>query len=227
MTSHAAPLPVRRSRPHIKRTVMREQIKDVLLERILGGAYQPGDRLVEMQLAQELGTSQAPVREALRELEALGFVASQPFRGSRVRAVTRAELAEIYPVRAALEEVAAREAAVRLDGNVAALQTELDAMRLAARRDDLHAFLPHDVAFHRLIVEAAGNTVLLNVWTSLRVEARTLISAIETDLDLRDIAEMHRPVLDALAARDPEQAGTLLRRHIAYFGKLILEGERR
>lgn len=210
----------------MSRTVLREQIKEVLLERILAGEYKPGDRLVEMQIAQEFGTSQAPVRESLRELQALGFVESEPFRGSRVRAVTRAELFEIYPVRAAIEEVAAREAAVRLGGRVASLQAELDAMRIAADRGDLHDHVPHDVAFHRLIVEAAGNTVLLNVWKSLRVEARTLISAIETELDLHEIAEMHAPVLEALAERDAERAGSLLRQHIEYFGKLILQGER-
>ena len=95
---------------------MRDQIKEVLLERILEGEYEPGDRLVETQIAQELGISQTPVREALRELETLRFVVSEPFKGTRVRLVSRQEILEIYPVRAALEEVAARSAAVRLGG---------------------------------------------------------------------------------------------------------------
>src|SRR5687767_9053059 len=101
----------------VMRTVLREQVKELLLERILAGDYRPGDRLVETRIAQELGTSQAPVREALRDLELLRFVESEPFRGARVREISPAELAEIYPVRAALEEVAAREAAVRLAGD--------------------------------------------------------------------------------------------------------------
>ena len=69
---------------------------------------QPGERLVETRIAQELGTSQAPVREALRDLELLRLVESEPFRGARVRPFGDSELVEIYPVRAVLEELAAR-----------------------------------------------------------------------------------------------------------------------
>ncbi len=207
------------------RTNLRTQIKEILLARILNGEYQPGDRLVEMQIAQEFGTSQAPVRESLRELEALGFVESEPYRGTRIRAVTKAELAEIYPVRAALEEVAARAAAKRLTGSVEALEVELAAMHREAKKGNLYGLVQHDVTFHRLIVEASGNRVLQDVWKSLRIEARTLISAIKTDMVLHEIAEMHRPILEALAAGDSERAGAIIRQHVEFFGKLILKGE--
>ena len=110
------------------RTVLREQVKEVLLERILRGELKPGDRLVETRIAQELGTSQAPVREALRDLELLGLVESEPFRGSRVREVSDEELLDVFPVRAVLEELAAKEAARRLGGDVSALEAELAAM---------------------------------------------------------------------------------------------------
>jgi DNA-binding GntR family transcriptional regulator len=210
---------------NLNRTILREQVKEILLKRILDGEYKPGDRLVEMQIAQEFGISQAPVREALRELEALGFVESEPYRGTRVRAVTKAELTEIYPVRAALEEVAARAAAERLAGNVEALKAELEAMYAAAEKGDLYEQVQHDVEFHRIIIEASGNRVLQDVWRSLRIEARTLISAIKTDLSGHEIAEMHRPVLEALAEGNAEKAGLLLRKHVEYFGELILKGD--
>jgi DNA-binding GntR family transcriptional regulator len=209
----------------VNRTSLRTQIKEILLARILNGEYKPGDRLVEMQIAQEFGISQAPVRESLRELEALGFVESKPYRGTRVRAVTKAELTEIYPVRAALEEVAARVAAQRLAGNVEALAAELAAMHQAAEKGDLYEQVQHDVEFHRLIVEASGNRVLQDVWRSLRIEARTLISALKADIGGHEIAEMHRPVLEALAEGNAEKAGVLLRKHVEYFGELILKGE--
>lgn len=208
----------------VTRVVLREQVKELILERILNGTYKPGERLVETRIAAELGTSQAPVREALRDLELLRFVESEAFRGARVRKVSEEELIEIYPVRAAIEEVAAREAATRLDGKVAALEAELEAMHRAADAKDLHAQVEHDVAFHRLIVEAAGNRILLETWQSLRVEARTLLTALRTGLDGHDIAERHRPVLDALRARDPELAGTTLRRHVEQFGELLKQG---
>jgi DNA-binding GntR family transcriptional regulator len=211
---------------NLNRTVLREQLKEILLKRILSGEYKPGDRLVEMQIAQEFEISQAPVREALRELEVLGFVESEPYRGTRVRAVTRAELTEIYPVRAALEEVAARLAAKRLAGHVEALRAELAAMHAAAEKGDLDEQVQHDVEFHRLIVEASGNRVLQDVWGSLRIEARTLISILKTEIGGHEIAEMHRPVLEALAEGDAERAGLLLRQHVEYFGELILKEDR-
>jgi DNA-binding GntR family transcriptional regulator len=206
----------------LRRTTLRDEIKDRILERILDGSYGPGERIVESQVATEFGTSQAPVREALRELEAMRFVETQPHRGARVRQVTTEELIQIYPVRAALEEVAGREAAVRMsDEQLSALGDELAGMGRAAEAQDLHAQLLHDVRFHEIIVEASGNQVLVDVWRSLRVEARTLVSAIRADSDLRMIAEMHRPVLQALQSRDPELAGKEMRAHIEFFGSLV------
>jgi DNA-binding GntR family transcriptional regulator len=209
----------------LNRTVLRDQVKEILLKRILDGEYSPGDRLVEMQIAQEFAISQAPVREALRELEALGFVESEPYRGTRVRAVTKSELTEIYPVRAALEEVAARAAATRLAGNVEPLEAELEAMHAAAEKGDLYEQVQHDVEFHRLIVEASGNRVLQDVWRSLRIEARTLISVLKAHIGGHEIAEMHRPVLEALAEGDAEKAGLLLRKHVEHFSELIMKGD--
>jgi DNA-binding GntR family transcriptional regulator len=210
----------------LPRTVLREQVKELLLERILDGTYAPGDRLVETRIAQELGTSQAPVREALRELELLRFVESKPYVGARVREVSEKELAEIYPVRAAIEEVAARAATAHLDGNVAGLAAELDAMHQAADEGDLHGQVEADVRFHRLIVEASGNRTLLEVWSSLRVEARTVITVLATGVDRHELAEMHRPILEALARRDPEEAGRVVREHVEYFGRLLRDGRR-
>ena len=81
---------------------LRQRLKDVLLRRILGGAYKSGERLIELRIAQEFGTSQAPVREALRDLEATGLVISKPRRGTYVAEVLSEGLSEIYAVRGAL-----------------------------------------------------------------------------------------------------------------------------
>ena len=208
----------------LTRTVLREQIRELLLERILKGELQSGDRIVELQLAQELGTSQAPVREALRELQSLGFVEHEPYRGTRVRTITEEELAEIYPVRAALEELAAQEAASRLDGKVGELEREFEAMREAAGRDDLQDLAAHDATFHRLIVEAAGNKVLLDTWRTLRVEARVVVTALKTDVDLHELAELHRPLLEALKEGSPEKAGEALRQHFETLRTMMKRG---
>lgn len=209
--------------PPLRRTgVLRDEIKDRIVERILDGTYGPGDRIKESLLAAEFGVSQAPVREALRDLEAMRFVESQPHKGARVREVTVEELGQIYPVRAALEEVAGREAATRMtEDQLGALAEELAGMRRAAESDDLHALLIHDTRFHEIIVEASGNQVLLDVWRSLRVEARTLVSVLRSHSDLHAIAELHRPVLQAFRFRDPDLAGKEMRAHIEFFGSLV------
>jgi DNA-binding GntR family transcriptional regulator len=128
------------------RRVFREDVKEYLLDAILHGQLQPGDRIVETRVAQELGVSQGPVREALRDLEMFGFVVSEPFRGTRVRKTTSAELIEIYPIRAALEGVGAREAARRIDQAVLDTLTDyLNAMRAAAEADDRKAHVTADI----------------------------------------------------------------------------------
>ena len=197
----------------LPRTVLRVRVREVLLERILKGELQPGDRLLELRLAEELGTSQAPVREALRELQSLGFVEYEPYKGTRVRRVTEEEIAEIFPVRIALEELAAYEAAGRLGGRADELEEEFLGMVKAAGRGDLNGLAAHDATFHRLIVGAAGNRVLFDTWRTLRVEARVVITVLKTDLDLTDLAEMHRPLLVAIAAASPKDAAREMRRH--------------
>jgi DNA-binding GntR family transcriptional regulator len=208
----------------IGRTVLRDQVKAVLLDRILSGQYPPGERLVETRIAQELGTSQAPVREALRELELLRFVESAPFRGSWVREVSDEELVEVYPIRAALEEVAAREAAKTLGGDVAALEDEIRAMAAAS---DMQEQVEHDVRFHRLIVEASGNARLIEIWNSLQVEARTTITALRIGLDAKEIAELHAPIVEALQRKNAKAAGREVRSHVEKFGRLVAEARRR
>lgn len=205
------------------RLLLREHIKEMILERILVGVYEPGERLVETRLAREFETSQVPVREALRELEVLRFVESEPFRGARVRAVSRAEMAEIFPVRSAIEEVAVRLATVQLDGDVEELRRYLSAMEKAAAAGDRHEQVLSDVAFHRTIIDACGNSILRDVWLSLRVEGRTMITSLQTGIGLEAIAAIHEPILDAINARDPDAAAAAMRRHFDVLRSLLDE----
>jgi len=205
----------------ISRTVLREQVKDVLLQRIASGELEPGERLVETRIAQELGTSQAPVREALRDLELLRLVESEPFRGSRVRKFGEEEMTEVYPVRAALEELAARLATVNLDGDVSALEVELEAMKRAVKRDDTKSLVDHDIAFHRLIVEAARNSVLEQCWESLGVESRITISLYGTYMNPRQAAERHVKLIDAIRSGNAAAAGREGRKHVEVSARLM------
>jgi DNA-binding GntR family transcriptional regulator len=198
----------------VSRTVLREQIKEILLERILRGELEPGTRLVETRLARELGTSQAPVREALRDLQLLRLVESEPFRGARVRAVDDSQLLPVFPVRAALEELAAREAARNVSGEVGVLDRELEAMRDAAARGDWRTQISHDIAFHRAMVELAGNEPLLQSWLVLGIEVSTAFAVYWTFWDQSDLAEFHVPIVDAIRAGDSARAGSEARKHV-------------
>jgi len=207
----------------VTRVVLRDQIREALLARIFDGTYQPGTRLVETVVAKEFGTSQSPVREALRDLEALRLVQSEPFRGTYVRAFEPGELLEVYPVRAVLEELAAREATMRLHGDVRALKRCLEGMRAAAARCDSRREIQYDVEFHRHVVEAAGNDVLLRTWQSLAIESRTTMTVVAGGVDRTDLAERHVPILEAIERQDPAGAGAAARQHFEYFSDRLRE----
>ncbi len=206
----------------IERRVLREEIKAYLAGAILRGEYKPGDRIVETRVAQQLGVSQAPVREAIRDLESLGFLKSEPFRGASVRRLSVEELTEIYPVRAALEGVAARAAVTRLtEADFARLEDLLGKMVAAASSDDPRGHTDHDVAFHRVIVEASGNRALIKIWDTMQLATWTFVTTVRSGHDLRELAERHRTVLEALRTRDPDQAEHALRRHIEELGEWL------
>ncbi len=201
----------------LERDCMSDRIRRALAERIIGGLLAPGERLVEMRIAEEFRTSQAPVREALRELETLRLVESEPYRGTRVREVGERDMADAYAVRAVLEQAAAEAAAPGLKGNVERLRHCLEQLRDAALAQDREGYARHDLDFHRGIVEAAGNKVLLQTWDSLGFDVRLRIMLARKEPDLPRFAACHDPILEALEAGDGPTAGRLLREHAESF----------
>lgn len=198
----------------ISRSVLADQVKDRILEGILNGHYPPDSRIVETQIARELGTSQAPVREALRGLEALGVVEITPFRGARVRRPSRREIIEAYVVRSTLEALGSRLAVPRMtDKDVAELAGYLGAMRAAARNDDGHAVAEADARFHGRIVELADNGTLDKVWRSLEPFSRTYITLVVPGADPQWSADLHAPILAAIERRDADEVVLALERH--------------
>jgi DNA-binding GntR family transcriptional regulator len=198
----------------LARSVLADQVRERLLERILSGQYPPDARIVETQVARELGTSQAPVREALRGLEALGVVEITPFRGARVRRPTQQELLEAYAVRSALETLAARLAVPRLtDADLDRLGAAVEAMQAAARDEDRHSVAEADARFHGTIVELAGNATLVKVWRSLEPFLRTYLTLVVPGADAQWAADLHTPVYAALRARDADAVARTLEQH--------------
>ena len=213
-----------RARP-AERRVFREEIREQLIDDILSGRLAPGSKIVETRLAQQFGVSQAPVREALRDLELFGFVVSSPFRGTQVRKISTDDLLEIYPIRAALESVAARAAATRVDeATLTRLEELIVSMREAAERNDPAAHAHADFSFHEAVIKASGNRMLEHVWQTMRLATTTFVTHSMTTLThrtLHEIGERHLPVLAALRAHDPERAEAEMRRHIEEPGDWI------
>ena len=189
----------------LTRSVLAEQVKERLLEAILDGSYPPDSRIVETAVARELSTSQAPVREALRGLEALGIVEITPYRGARVRRLDTAELLEAYAVRSAIEVLGARLAmAVITDDDVAALLKIGADMHRAADAGDGRALAIVDASLHEKLVQLSGNRTLLRVWRSLEPVSRTYITLVGPRSDPQWTAGLHDPLLEAISRRDVE-----------------------
>jgi DNA-binding GntR family transcriptional regulator len=204
----------------VARTVLREQVKELLAGRIIRGEIAPGEPLVETRIAQELGTSQAPVREALRDLALLGLVETEPFRSARVRQISEKEVFDIYPVLAALDELATRMACVTLAGDVSGLEPEVEAMRTAAAEDDRPKLITHNLAFHRFILDASENTSLAKCWASLGVEALLTLTIYRDLMSPADVAESHVPIVELLRARRCAAAGREARKHVLIHARL-------
>jgi DNA-binding GntR family transcriptional regulator len=189
-------------------------VKRLVLDRIVSGHYPPGARIVEFQLAKELGVSQSPVREALRELAAVGIVTILPRRGARVRLPSAKELADVSVVRAEVDGLAARLAAGRMpDDILAALEALIEEMLAALARGDFSGVTDADVRFHELIADASENHALERAFDQLAPFARTFITLTLPGVDVRDIVLQHRPILEALRAHDAERAAGAARAH--------------
>jgi DNA-binding GntR family transcriptional regulator len=211
----------------ITRNVLAEQVKELLLAGIFSGRYPPDTRIVETRVAREVGTSQAPVREALRGLEAMGIVEILPFRGARVRRLSVEELVEAYEVRASLETLGARLGVPAMTADDLAEIEALHALvQAAGDAGDRHGLAAHDAAFHARILALAGNPTLERVWRSLEPAGRTYITLVSPNADTRWSAGLHPPILDALRRRDADAVEAALNAHFEAASEHLASGLR-
>ena len=194
-----------------KKTCMRDHIRDTLVARILDGTYPAGTQLKELYLAREFDVSQAPIREALRELEGSGLVCSERFRGTRVRGADFAEMRESYELRIMLEKRSVVLAAPYKPELLAALEEYLRNMDTAVKVDDSEVYIDNALRFHRKLVESSGNRTFLSVWDSLLWDIRGRIALrrhAEMGKSLRPLIKLHRALITRLRAQDVEGASS-------------------
>lgn len=207
----------------LSRKSLREQIIDAIRNAIVEGRFRPGDKIPEAELAEQLGVSRTPVREAFKLLEQQGLIDIRPKHGTYVASMNRAEAEDGLHVRAALEVLAVRQALERLttqewDELCGRYEAMLQDARRASDTSDAVVGIEFDIAWHTLLVESARNQALLRTWSMAGLS--NLIWSFEFELyPLDDVAFKswvlrHVEFLDVLRGRDPDACEEAVRSHI-------------
>ena len=193
---------------------LREMVAGQLRSMILGGELKPGQRLVEGQLAQMLGVSRNPVREAMRSLEATGLIEVVPRRGAHVSAIDKCEVHHIQQIRILVEGYAVEQAAMRQDpDSIERIRQCMEEGRRATERGDaVSAALCHR-EFHIAVEKAAGIPFLQQVLDPLRQQTELVFSVV-TDSRGDITWEEHEDIYSAIASGDAQQAREMSRQHI-------------
>jgi DNA-binding GntR family transcriptional regulator len=194
-----------------------DQVWNQLRSAILHGQLIAGDRLVELDIAARLGTSQGPVREALQRLENEGLVIRVAHTGSFVSPLSYDEMREVFAIRGQIEAFAIRRTAETIDAaRCAELAGLIEAMRASGQAGDMPGLSDYDMAFHQYLCEWSGHTTLLRVWRMLYVQVQRFIIQTHPHYfpNLVDIAEQHVPLVEALRQHDPDMAAIAIHEHL-------------
>jgi serine phosphatase RsbU (regulator of sigma subunit) len=196
-----------------------------LTRELFCGRYRPGQRIRLREIAAKYGLDNVAVLKLFREFQSLGLITLSGKFSAVVHSPNAKEMLEAYEIRAGLEEIAGRTAADVLKENTAELQKELDAMRVAVSFGDLDGYAEHDARFHRSILQASGNRVLLQVWETLAFDIRIRIAIGKVSKDLSEVVESHRPIIDSLQNGRAREASLLLRNHVETFAEYLKKSD--
>ena len=195
---------------------LRDVVFQTLRKAILKGELQPGERLMEVQLANRLGVSRTPIREAIRKLELEGLVTMIPRRGAEVAEITEKNMRDVLEVRRALEELAVKIACEKItEEELVFLAQVAKKFRDVMHGDDLMKITEADVEFHEIIYESTGNARLIQILSNLREQMYRYRVEYLKDYNSHGIlAEEHDEIVKALCARDTERACKAIVSHI-------------
>lgn len=205
------------SLPAVSPASRRERVAEILRDAITSGHLPPGQKLTEIELSTRLGTSRAPVREALRQLEQEGLVVSYPYKGTEVLGVSQEEIDHVLvPIRLTLEQFAFDKAmAVITDNNIAELTRIADNMDAAAAAGDFTRLADEDIKFHETIVVLSGQQHCLQIWRILRPRVHAYFRRDAQHYeDAHAVADQHRKLIDALRSGNKRQGRKAITEHI-------------
>lgn len=195
---------------------LRDVVFHTLRDAILRGDLQPGERLMEIHLANELGVSRTPVREAIRMLEKEGLAVTIPRRGAHVARMTEKDLEDVLEIRDVLDELAARDACERMDGeDFEALEQALDDFRRVARSRDVRAVTEADEKFHDVIYAGSKNPKLVSIVKNLKEQMyRFRFEYLKKMDDFTPLTKEHEAILQALKDRDRNLVSQKMHDHL-------------
>jgi DNA-binding GntR family transcriptional regulator len=202
---------------------LREAALSAIRQAILCGDLKPGQRLVESDIAKQMGMSRAPVREALRQLETEGLVVSEPHRGTFVAELSAADMWEIYTLRAAIERLAVGIVAEKASAEtVAQLRQAVADMAQAAREGNLAHLAALELSFHEMLCRASGHSRLLDIWLSMTAQIGAFMDLTNTlYLPADEVVRLHTEVVEHIQNGRAEEAGQALARYILEVGEHI------
>ncbi|MCL6638446.1 MAG: GntR family transcriptional regulator [Firmicutes bacterium] len=195
---------------------LREMVFESLREAIILGRLKPGERLMEIQLAEEMGVSRTPVREAIRKLELEGFVAMVPRKGAYVAGISVKDIVDVFEIRAALEALAAGLAAERItEEELDLLERSLVKISESSTDDDINAIVAGDINFHDIIYKASRNQRLVQIITHLQEQIhRFRMTSLSQPGRTKVALDEHKKIVEAISDRNAELAQQLAREHI-------------
>lgn len=204
---------------------LREVVFHTLRNAILTGDIEPGERLMEIKLAQKLGVSRTPIREAIRKLELEGLVVMAPRRGAQVAKITENDMTEVLEVRAVLEGLAVELACEKVTKQqVAQMHVEMVAFEKAVQGNDAVAIAAQDVKFHDTIYHATGNRRLVQILNNLREQMyRYRMEYIKDENKRQELVKEHENIVKAIEQGDKKKAKEYINLHIHNQEKSILE----
>lgn len=196
---------------------LRDVVFQTLRQAILKGELKPGERLMEIHLAQKLGVSRTPVREAIRKLELDGLVLMIPRKGAVVAEITVSDMEDVLEVRMALEELAVKQACRRItQEQMKELAGYAEEFKKSLQGDDLAVSAQADVAFHEVIYQATGNKRLIQILSNLREQMyRYRMECLKDRQSHAQLLNEHKEILQALGSRDEKAALKWISCHIA------------
>lgn len=205
---------------------LREVVRETLREAIQSGVLEPGERLMEIQLAEELGVSRTPIREAIRKLELDGFVVMIPRRGTYVADISLKDISQVFEIRSALEELAAGLAAERItEEEMEYLERMLVEIGDYIEEGDLDKIVEADVSFHDVLYKASRNKRLVEIINNLREQILRFRSvSMNQPGRLANTWEEHRQLVEAIAARDVSEAQRIARTHMENSEQVLING---